>query len=154
MTLEPPADVARLRSIQVATPEDHGEKGADDPLERHWRTSNFREPVDGPRWLGEDGLEGDAVGDPIARGGTDKAVCVYLYEHYSYWRAQVGADAEYAMLGENFTIEGLTETEACVGDVFAVGDSTIQITNPRAQCWKVARRWGVTEFPIRMENTE
>jgi MOSC domain-containing protein YiiM len=44
--------------------------------------------------------------------GKHRAVFVYQIESYRYWQNQLGRnDFTYGQFGENFTIEGLADTE-------------------------------------------
>jgi MOSC domain-containing protein YiiM len=144
---------AQLRSIQVGTPETYGTHGAEDPMDRPWETAFYKEPVDGEVFLGETNLDGDQQADLRHHGGPEKAVCVYPVEHYSYWDEELGLELGPAAFGENLTIEGLTEQEACIGDVYEIGDATVQITQPRSPCWKLARRWRIKELATLFEET-
>lgn len=144
---------AYVRSIQVGTPATYGSEDASDPMDRPWETAFFKDPIEGDCFLGETNLEGDQQADLEHHGGPDKAVCVYPIEHYEYWADRLDLDLGTAAFGENFTIEGLTEQEACIGDVFGVGDATVQITLPRSPCWKLARRWRVLELAMQFEET-
>jgi MOSC domain-containing protein YiiM len=144
---------AHVRSIQVGTPETHGTKRAANPMDRTWRTGFYKDSVDGEVFLGETNLDGDQQADLRHHGGPEKAVCVYPSEHYPYWDDELDLDLGPAAFGENFTTEGLTEREACIGDVYEVGEATMQITQPRSPCWKLARRWRVKDLAIRFEET-
>lgn len=144
---------AKLRSVQVGTPETYGTHGAEDPMDRPWETAFYKRPVDGEVFLDETNLDGDQQADLRHHGGPDKAVCVYPVEHYPYWGEELALELGPAAFGENFTIEGLTESEACIGDVYEVGEATVQITQPRSPCWKLARRWRVPDLAIQFEQT-
>lgn len=140
-----------VRSIQVGTVDDHGTKGADDPLNRQWRSAYYKDPVEGEVRLTETGLAGDEQAAP-SHGGPDKAVCVYPHDHYRYWEETYDIDLSVPAFGENFTTTGRTETEVCIGDVYEVGEAVVQVTQPRGPCWKIARRWGIKELPKRVED--
>jgi MOSC domain-containing protein YiiM len=144
---------AHIRSIQVGMSETYGTTGATDPMDRPWETGFYKDPVDGDLFLGETNLEGDEQADLRHHGGPEKAVCVYPSEHYPYWDDELGLDLDPAAFGENFTITGLTEREACIGDIYNVGGATVQITQPRSPCWKLARRWQVKDLAIQFEET-
>jgi MOSC domain-containing protein YiiM len=144
---------AKLRSIQVGTPETYGTHGAEDPMDRLWETAFYKQPVEGKVFLGETNLDGDQQADLRHHGGPEKAVCVYPVEHYPYWNEELGLELGPAAFGENFTIEGLTEQEACIGDVYEVGEGTVQITQPRSPCWKLARRWRIPDLAVQFEQT-
>ncbi len=95
-------------------------------------------------WLGPEGFTGDAQADRQNHGGPDKAVCAYPSEHYGFWAAQLGRPAPASAFSENFTLEGLTEAEAYLGDSYAVGAGVVQVCQPRIPCFKLAGR---LDFP-------
>jgi len=64
-------------------------------------------------------LDGDRQADLTVHGGKDKAVYLYPFEHYSYWRSELPeVDFPFGSFGENFTTEGLDESSTFIGDVF------------------------------------
>jgi MOSC domain-containing protein YiiM len=139
---------AVLLSIQVGQPCSYG---GEDPDEPPWTTAFFKTPITNPVYLGRTNLAGDAQADRVNHGGPDKAVCAYPADHYDHWRRELNRpDLPFGAFGENFTLRGLTETTVCVGDVWAVGPAHVQISQPRQPCWKMARRWGLTDLPARV----
>ena len=56
----------------------------------------------------------------------------------------------FGAFGENFTVEGLAEADLCIGDVWRVGQATVQVSQPRQPCWKLARRWRLKDLPARV----
>jgi MOSC domain-containing protein YiiM len=142
----------RLVAIHVGLPEEYGITGSAEPMDRPWKSAIFKKPVTGAVWLGRCNLAGDAQADPQNHGGPDKAVNAYPAEHYSHWRTVLGAPTmELGAFGENFTIEGLLERDVCIGDVFAVGNAVVGISQPRQPCWKLARRWRRKDLPVLVE---
>ncbi|OFW06574.1 MAG: hypothetical protein A3H96_12970 [Acidobacteria bacterium RIFCSPLOWO2_02_FULL_67_36] len=112
-----------------------------------WVTGFFKDRVSGPVRLSRENLAGDRQADLRVHGGPDKAVCVYSADHYPAWRRELGIeDCGPGWFGENFSVEGQTETTACIGDVYRAGSALVQISQPRGPCWKLARRWGRPEF--------
>ena len=83
-------------------------------------------------------LEGDAQADLANHGGPLKAVYAYPFEHYPFWRSFLGRDLPMGALGENLTVEGLTEDAVCVGDRFRIGTAEFVATTPREPCFKLA----------------
>jgi MOSC domain-containing protein YiiM len=62
-------------------------------------------------------LDGDRQADLTVHGGVDKAVYAYPIEHYEYWRKVFPyIEMSNGMFGENFTVEGLMESEVSIGD--------------------------------------
>jgi MOSC domain-containing protein YiiM len=140
-----------LVSIQVGQPKGHGAEGASDPMLRPWTTGFVKEPVPGPVNLGRTNLDGDGQADLVNHGGPDKAVCVYSADHYDAWRRELELPSlPFGAFGENFTVGGLTEPDVCVGDVWRLGDVTLQVSQPRQPCWKLARRWRVKDLTARV----
>lgn len=111
-------------------------------------TAFHKTPVEGSLRLGRLGFPGDEHVYE-GHGGPDKAVCVYPYEHYTYWEQRLGLRLPAtAAFGENFTMTGLTERDVYLGDVFSIGDAVVQVTQPRAPCFKIAARYGVPKMAL------
>lgn len=100
-----------------------------------------KEPVSGPVHVKHLGLEGDGQADLSVHGGPFQAVYAYPVEHYAYWENELGA-APYSpgTFGENLTLEGLMETDVCIGDVIRVGELVLQVTSPRIPCFKLGNK--------------
>jgi MOSC domain-containing protein YiiM len=106
-------------------------------------TGIFKEPVRGHVAVRTLGLEGDGQADLTVHGGPDKAVYLYPYEHYEWWRKELAEDLrEWGAFGENLTVEGLSEDTVCLGDQFAIGTAVLQVTQPRLPCSKLAAKFG------------
>jgi MOSC domain-containing protein YiiM len=145
--------IPRVLSIQVGRPRRYGVEGAADPLERAWTSGIAKEAVEGPLHLGSTNLDGDEQADRVAHGGPDKAVLAYAASHYPLWRADLGRDLPFGAFGENLTVLGLDEQTVCLGDVFTLGTTRVEVSQPRGPCWKLARRWGIPDLTARVEAT-
>lgn len=144
----------RIVSLQVGKPRTYGRRDAETPEEREWTSATVKDPVSGKVWLTRTGLEGDGQADIVAHGGPDKAVLVYSAESYPLWHRELGRNMfPYGGFGENWTVTGLTETDVCIGDVFAVADAIVQVSQPRIPCWKQARRWGIPDLVERIQES-
>ncbi len=107
------------------------------------RTGIFKTPITHRVRLHTLGLDGDGQADLRVHGGVNKAVYLYPSEHYPYWQTTLTRDdLTPGQFGENFTVEGLLETEVHVGDVFRIGSAVIEITQPRYPCFKLAIKMG------------
>jgi MOSC domain-containing protein YiiM len=105
-------------------------------------TGIFKEPVAGRIMLRRTNLDGDRQADLSVHGGLDKAVYGYPSEHYEYWRARLpGHTLSWGAFGENFTTDGLLETEAAVGNRYRVGSAVIMVKTPRLPCFKLAAKF-------------
>ncbi len=140
--------MAVLHSIQVGVSTTRGEAGSQDPMEQQWRSAFVKEYVEGPVVVGQTNIEGDAQADLQVHGGPDKAMLAYALSHYPKWRAELGIETiGPGGFGENLTISQLTEADVCIGDIWAIGDVRVQVSQPRQPCWKLARRWQFKQLP-------
>ena len=117
------------------------------------RSAIGKRAVDGRVAVGALGLAGDEQADPSVHGGLSKAVYAYPAEHYAFWRT-VRAQARVSLwdeelppgfLGENLTIEGLTESNAYVGDRLVFPDCELAVSEPRFPCFKFAAVMGFAQ---------
>ncbi len=132
-----------LESVQVGHLRTAGTPNASDPFDRPWTSGIWKEPVVGPVSVGREGLEGDQIADRRHHGGTERAILMYAGDHYPRWRSEWGRkDVGPGSFGENLTVRGVTESTVCVGDVFRIGETHLEISSPRAPCDTLARRHG------------
>jgi len=97
----------------------------------------------------ERGLEGDESVERRIHGPPLQAVYVYPVEHYRFWQSlarQQGRPPlpEAGALGENLTVEGLSESQVWIGDRLRIGTVTLRITRPRDPCFKLTARLGLS----------
>jgi MOSC domain-containing protein YiiM len=105
-------------------------------------TGICKQPVTKELFLRKMGFEGDGVADLKHHGGFDKAVCVYSLEHYPYWEKVLGIKLTHAAFGENLSVSNLHEDDVCIGDIFQLGTSVVQVSQPRQPCRTLAARYG------------
>jgi MOSC domain-containing protein YiiM len=106
-------------------------------------TGIFKEPIEGRVKLRTLNLDGDKQADLTVHGGPDKAVYAYPSEHYEFWhKVYPNMEMPNGMFGENFTTEGLIESEVNVGDVFSMGSAKVIATQPRMPCYKLGVKFG------------
>ena len=127
--------MARLLSVNVGLPRDIEWRG------KTVYTAVWKTPVQGRRMIRRLNVDGDGQGDLVGHGGEHRAVFVYQIESYRYWQNQLGRnDFTYGQFGENFTVEGLADTEVCIGDHYRIGDALFEVTQPRVTCYRVGIR--------------
>jgi MOSC domain-containing protein YiiM len=106
-------------------------------------TGIFKEQVEGKIMLRTLNLDGDRQGDLTVHGGPTKAVYAYPAEHYEFWKKELpDMELPCGMFGENFTTEGLLETEVNIGERFRIGGAEVVVTEPRVPCYKLGIRFG------------
>jgi MOSC domain-containing protein YiiM len=94
------------------------------------------------------GVKGDEQADLSVHGGIEKAIYVYPAEHYTFWNTLLIRETKrvvelpHGALGENFTIEGLLETEIFVGDILRIGDLEFSVVKLREPCFKFNAKMG------------
>ena len=92
------------------------------------------------------GVRGDEQADLSVHGGLEKAIYVYPVEHYSFWNTLLTRETkqvvelQHGAFGENFTIEGLLETEVFVGDLMRIGELEFSVVKLREPCFKFNAR--------------
>ncbi|MFC5997029.1 MOSC domain-containing protein [Pseudonocardia hispaniensis] len=147
--MTPPIELATVRDVRVGRPRD-----LTDEQGRTWHSAFLKDPVAGPVTLGFGGLDGDEQADPRVHGGPDKAVCVYPLRWLPGWERELGiGPLRCGAFGENLSVEGITEAEVCIGDIWEFGSAVVQVSQPRGPCWKLARRWGVKDLAVRLQRT-
>ncbi len=110
-----------------------------------WTSSIFRERVETPVAVTLNGLAGDKVTQPY-HGGTGAALCVHLSDHYAFWNTHFGMNLQAGSVGENLTLQNITEDEICVGDHVRLGTALVQVSGPRVPCANLARRIGRSDW--------
>ncbi|MGF7536311.1 MOSC domain-containing protein [Bacillus mexicanus] len=116
-------------------------------------TGIMKRPADSAVMLYRTNFEGDGQADLINHGGPDKAVCVYPAAHYPFWEEFLSRPLPSAAFGENLTIAGLTEENVFIGDIFQLDEAVVQISQPRQPCVKLAKRFGVKEMVLKVQQT-
>ena len=90
-------------------------------------------PPSGPVWVDRSGI---ASGQTVKRGpafGPDRVVYTYPAVHYPKWRAEfplLAREFHAGAFGEGFTLTGLDEQTACIGDLIRVGSCRLQLSEP------------------------
>lgn len=122
--------------------------------ERRVLTGIFKRPVAGRVVLTKWNLAGDQQADLRVHGGVNKAVYAYPSEHYSYWASALqDLPLPWGMFGENLTTSGLDEESVYIGDRFQIGSAVLQVTQPRAPCYKLALKFGRPDIVERFWNS-
>lgn len=134
--------MARLLSVNVGLPRDIPWQG------KTVHTGVWKTPAPGRRMARRLNIDGDGQGDLQGHGGEHRAVFVYQIDSYRYWQAQLGRnDFTYGQFGENFTVQGLPDTEVCIGDRYRIGSALFEVTQPRVTCYRLGIRMSEPQMP-------
>src|SRR5512140_2331644 len=138
--------MARLLSVNVGLPRDIEWRG------RTVHTGIWKAPVQGRRMVRRLNIDGDGQGDLAGHGGEQRAVFVYQIDSYRYWqsklgRSDLGGDANFGQFGENFTVDGLSDDQVCIGDRYRIGGAVFEVTQPRVTCYRVGIRMNEPQMP-------
>jgi ferredoxin-NADP reductase/MOSC domain-containing protein YiiM/ferredoxin len=134
--------VGMLVSVNVGMPKDLPWQG------RTVFTGVFKDPVAGPRRVRTLNVDGDGQGDLAGHGGEQRAVFVYQLDSYRYWQRELERDDfVYGQFAENFTVDGLSDDQVCVGDRYRIGTALFEFSQPRVTCYRVGIRMNDPRIP-------
>jgi MOSC domain-containing protein YiiM/ferredoxin-NADP reductase len=132
----------RLLSLNVGLPRDVTWNG------KTVHTGIWKSSVPDRRMVRKLNIDGDGQGDLAGHGGEQRAVFVYQMDSYRYWeRILSRSDFVFGQFGENFTVEGLLDSEVCIGDRYRIGDAVFEVTQPRVTCFRVGIRMNEPRMP-------
>ena len=134
--------MARLLAVNVGLPQNIQWRG------ETVHTGIWKHQVQGRCAARRLNLEGDGQGDLAGHGGEQRAVLVYQIDSYRYWERTLGrSDFVFGQFSENFTVEGLTDDEVCIGDRYRIGSALFEVTQPRVTCYRVGIRMNDPRMP-------
>lgn len=87
------------------------------------------------------GFREDEQGDPLHHGGENKALFLFCATTYEKINSHFNSSFDMsgvASFGENLVLSEISESGVCVGDILEIGQSLVQITQPRQPCWKLS----------------
>lgn len=108
-------------------------------------TGIYKQAAKSPVQLTREGFVGDTQADRRVHGGPEKAVHHYAAENYRTLAAAFPAAASALVpgsLGENVSGSGWDEAGVCIGDIFRLGGTVVQVSQPRSPCWKINHKFG------------
>jgi MOSC domain-containing protein YiiM len=137
----------QLLSVQVGKADSFQHQG------KTLSTAINKQPVRLPVYLGPQQLTGDEQADLIHHGGVDKAVCVYSFEHYSHFEQLLEISLSFGAFGENLTMLGMLEQDVCIGNIYRIGETLVQVSQPRQPCYKLGHRFNRMDLPLHVQQT-
>ncbi|KAL1645565.1 hypothetical protein SLS61_008248 [Didymella pomorum] len=116
-------------------------------------TAIFKINIPGPVVVTEDGISGDEHAYEPHRS-PDKALLHYCTSHYDEWSGEIPASEAHfkpGAFGENIFSAEVNERNVCIGDRIAMGDIVVEVTEPRAPCYKLNHRFEVKDMAKRTQ---
>jgi MOSC domain-containing protein YiiM len=101
-----------------------------------------RTPRSEAQFLGERGFAGDRSFE-AGHHTPNMDVHAFSLDHYPHFEALAGKPFAVPSFGENLSLRGGTETEVCIGDLFAAGTALIEVSQPTERCGTPGRSAGV-----------
>ncbi|ANE46678.1 hypothetical protein SY83_10800 [Paenibacillus swuensis] len=98
-------------------------------------------------------IQGDGVALTAYHGGPDRVVCFYSREHYGTWEAEYGKQMQAPGVGENLLTEGMLESDVCIGDVYQIGNTMLQVTQGRVPCDTISKYNEMPNLHLRFAET-
>jgi len=137
---------ATLISLNIAMPKRLGMWHGEEVL------SGFdKQPVSvASVFVGKTGIVGDGQADLENHGGEDKAVYAYPAVNWPWWESEKQLACRAGLFGENLTLGDLDESQVHLGDRFAWGDAVLEVSQPRAPCFKLGIYTGRSDLPAVM----
>lgn len=107
------------------------------------QTGIYKKPVNKALFLTSTDVAEDHVMDREHHAGVNKACYLFSADNYPYWKKLYPElDWDWGMFGENLTIDSFDESNMRVGDIYKLGTSLIQVSQPREPCYKLGIRFG------------
>ena len=107
-------------------------------------TGHFKKPVSQAEIIAE-GVCGDHIMDRRHHGGVDQAVYIFGDTDRAWWADHLKRDVPPGYFGENLLISDLETANLALGDIFAIGDVSLQVTSPRIPCATYAAHIGSSQ---------
>ena len=115
-----------------------------------------KKPVDRLLLLTKTGFIGDEQADKKHHGGPEKAVHHYDFDHYAFWKKELGHKAVFdtpTAFGENLSTSGVSEKNIAVGDIYHLGKAIIEVSQGRQPCFRLNVRFGIADMSLRTQKS-
>ena len=93
-----------------------------------------------------DRLEEDQVTDNVHHGGANRVLHQYALSSYDFFKKTYPEQSNLftpGSMGENICTEYWNDDNVCIGDIFQLGTSKIQVTEPRKPCRTIDMKYGI-----------
>jgi MOSC domain-containing protein YiiM len=109
-------------------------------------TAIWKQPVAGRVAVRGVNLAGDDQADRSVHGGPDKAIYAYAAEEVQAWERELGRELGEAAFGQNLTTQGVSVSDAVIGEQWRLGSTVLEVAQPRQPCFKLGIRLGEPGF--------
>ncbi|OAF99997.1 3-chlorobenzoate-3,4-dioxygenase reductase subunit [Paraphaeosphaeria sporulosa] len=112
-----------------------------------------KSPLAFPVTIAVSGIVGDEHAY-LPHRDPDKAIHHYSSAHYYQWAAEIPESAHIfrpGAFGENLFSDELDETKLCIGDKVRMGGVLLEVSEPRAPCYKLNHRFQVKNMANRVQ---
>lgn len=113
----------------------------------------FKTPLPGPVEVNKNGIKSDEHAYEPHRS-PDKALLHYCTSHYDDWKREVPTSEHLfkpGAFGENLFSTEVSEKTLCIGDRLAIGNIVVEVSEPRAPCYKLNHRFEVKNMSKRTQ---
>ncbi len=116
------------------------------------RSALDKSPFKGQMWLSKLGFIEDEQAYE-GHGGPHKAVCCFSKSNYTMYKDELSELPDYAMFGENLTVEHLDESNVYFGNQYQLGEAIIEVSEIREPCWKIQAKYDIPNLIKRMSQS-
>ncbi|MCB2156969.1 MOSC domain-containing protein [bacterium] len=110
-----------------------------------------KKPLSEPVQITAEGIVGDGSAYH-GHAGPNMRVNVFAEEKYEVLERLAGCTLPRPAFGENFTLAGLPDNEARIGDILRAGSAVLQVSQPRGPCGTLIRFLGIPKIVCQMSD--
>nr|WP_100643991.1 MOSC domain-containing protein [Alteromonas facilis] len=96
-----------------------------------------------------DGTEEDEQGNKKLHGGKEKVLHQYAPSNYAIFQQHFPDNSQQFVpgsIGENISVKDMNDNNVRIGDIYTMGEATIQVGSPRVPCNKISQRFGINNL--------
>jgi len=113
--------------------------------EKEFFSSFEKKEVSDSLQVDKNGFLKDFQSDKRFHGGEEKALMVFAQSSAEKFIEDFQKKFPIGIFGENLRVNGLDESNVCIGDRYKIGNVEVEVSQPRQPCWKVSFFLGIKE---------
>ncbi|WP_371193970.1 MOSC domain-containing protein [Glaciecola sp. SC05] len=93
----------------------------------------------------------DEQGDKKLHGGPQMALHQYAQESYLTLQEafpSIADKLQFGSIGENISAAKMNENNVYIGDIYQIGEVSVQVSSPRAPCSRINQRYGIKKVDL------